>query len=629
MKLPVFKLPLLLVLSLLCACQSVTRTVSVSVESPVDDTVGPYSVSSGGEIGRAFQLEADRSWPEAAEAYETLAKKSSQPKRSYFYIRTALMLYNSGRYDDIQAFFNSLLQTDIVEQDRFYKQTLLSGSLISTGRVDQGLSMLPSMAQLVDDEYKALALGIRARAVQSNGDLLKSVKLRIRMSDYLQTDAALAHNHVLIWDRLNRISETDLLRNLSESKTMILQGWLELNLIARRAEMLPARLEPGLKRWHQQYGQHPAGIRFTANLLEESKRIYLNPGRIALMLPFSRRHQKLAETIQNGFLYAYYEDNDDDAAILEMIDASDDPETFYLQYQQAIGNGAEVIVGPLNKNIVNHLQQQELKVPTLALNYAEYANQPTPNLYQFGLHPEDEARQIADFAFAENQRRAAILIPDTKWGTRLQTAFTEHFESSGGQVIDSGIYPSKKNDYSAAIKKLLNLAGSNQRHRLIQQTLGKQLQFEPRRRQDIDMIFIVGNPRQARLLKPQLKFHHAQGIPVYATSHITTGNRDVDKDRDLDQIRFVDMPWVLSRHDNSDDQRISKLWPGSFNRLFALGMDAYQLIPSLRRLMLYPEISDDHYTGVLSIDQQGRIHRQLSLVTYEKGLIKTINRPAE
>ena len=144
------------------------------------------------------------------------------------------------------------------------------------------------------------------------------------------------------------------------------------------------------------------------------------------------------------------------------------------------------------------------------------------------------------------------------------------------------------------------------------------------------MIFIAANSRQARLIKPQLKFHHAQDLPVYATSHISSSNANPDDDRDLNEILFVDIPWMLDNRNNRDHKQISRLWPDSsqrFSRLFALGIDAYRMIPSLRRLMINPEETALHNTGLLSVDKTGRVKRSLLMATYEKGKTKLLQAP--
>ncbi len=562
--------------------------------------------------------------------YERLSQSSVQPERSAFLIKVALMYYHGELYEEIDPFFASLGEQDILQQDLKYKQTIRAGGYLGDGKIYQGLLALPEIDEVIDYRYKALALNIRSRGVLAIGKPMESARLRMQISQYLKTPQEIERNNDFIWAALNRITESAMLRALSDQQTQEMRGWLELNLIARRSNMLPVKMEPWIDQWYQRYGDHTAAPRYAINLLEESKRIYINPSRIALMLPFSGRLEKVAEAIQNGFLYAYYQDPDQ-VAELEIVNASMDPAEFNLQYQQAIQNGADFIVGPVDKELIDMLQQrEELEVPTLTLNYGNDEDEAGLNLYQFGLRPEDEAEQIADYALAQGRHHAIVLVPDTEWGSRLQRAFSKRFESLGGQVVGSSVYPAKNNDYSAAIKNLLNLTTSNHRKSILQQVIKEQVQFDARRRQDVDMIFIAANSRQARLIKPQLKFHHAQDLPVYATSHISSSTGNPDDDRDLNEILFVDIPWMLNNRNIPDHDQISRLWPDSsqrFSRLFALGIDAYRMIPSLRRLMINPEESLMHNTGQLSVDKNGRVKRSLLLATYENGRARLVQTP--
>ncbi|WP_204324437.1 penicillin-binding protein activator, partial [Stenotrophomonas maltophilia] len=58
------------------------------------------------------------------------------------------------------------------------------------------------------------------------------------------------------------------------------------------------------------------------------------------------------------------------------------------------------------------------------------------------------------------------------------------------------------------------------RAREMQDLLGIQLKSSPRSRSDVDMIFLIANPAQARQIKPTFAFHYAGKIPVYATSQV-------------------------------------------------------------------------------------------------------------
>jgi hypothetical protein len=619
----------------LAACQTGPKSTQPAIagdRSSEPDLNADLSVLTPTEedIIRAFRFEVDEDWLEAAVIYDKLARSSVQPERSKYLIKVALMYYRGGLYDEIDPYFDALSEDDIEESDLKYKQIIQAGGYLGAGKIYQSLLNLPEIEEIEDYPFKALALNIRSRGVLAIGKPLESARMRMQIRDFLKTPEEIEANNDFIWDALNRISEPAMIRALAEPNTDEIRGWLELNLIVRRSNMLPAKMEPWIDQWYQRYSEHPAAAKYAQSLLDESRRVFIQPKHIALMLPFAGRLEKVAEAIQNGFLYAYYQDPGQ-LADLEIINASSDPAEFNLQYEQAIQNGADFVVGPLDKDLVDLLQQREtLDVPTLTLNYGNDQAEARQNLYEFGLRPEDEAVQIADFALAQGRHHALVLVPDTDWGYRLQRAFSKRFESLGGRVVGSNTYPAKKSDYSAPITNLLNLTTSNHRRTILQQTIKEQVKFEARRRQDVDMIFIAANARQARLIKPQLKFHHAQDLPVYATSHISTSNGKATDDRDLDEILFVDIPWMLDNRNNADYRQISNYWPDdsrSFSRLFALGIDAYRMIPSLRRLMINPEETLQFHTGLLSVDKTGRVKRSLLMATYENGKAQLLETP--
>ncbi len=617
-----FKFSLLFIAILLSACS--TTTVIKPVDSTAQTTVEDELIAKNYEL--------DQQWDLAEEMYRYLVARTVQPDRSRYLQKVALMLYRAGRFDEIEAYYQTLQDDELIGDDIIHRDVLLSGVYFQNGKTYQSLGNLPELDDILAPEYKALALNIRSLGVLAIGKPLESAMLRIEIGKHLQTDMEIRENHEFIWDALHRITETNIIKALSQPQDDTLRGWLELNLIARRSNMLPEKIEPWIGQWHDLYWGHEASLSFADILLNESRLIYIDPDRIALLLPFSDKLANVAKAIQNGFLYAYYNDPEEKPQ-LEIVNVSSDPVDFSLQYNQAIQNGADFIVGPLDKKLVNELLiSDSLRVPTLTLNYADDGSYGINNLYQFGLRPEDEAEQIADYALVSGLYHAVTLTPNTRLGDRLKNAFSERFEALGGQVVDSASYQAKKNDYSKSIKQLLNLTGSEKRHSLIQQITGTKSEFIPRRRQDVDMVFISGNPRQARLIKPQLKFHHAKDLPVYTTSGISSSITDENADRDLNEILYVDTPWALNSSESEDFQRISGMWPKlsqRYAKFFALGIDAYQLIPSLRRLMINPGENVALNTGTISVDNKGRIHRELMLATYEKGLARLLKESVE
>lgn len=607
------RLVLLLVLSAgLFSCQTIT---------PVPPVAEPTEEQMIAEQ-QAQAFEQQGLWPEAALQYAQLAETGIPAKQDEYRIKSAQMEIRQDRLLEAADQLNQVDRDKLTERLLNWIAVLDSVIAFEAGKTYQSLANLPDPDQLTDAGFTRIAVITRSRGLLAIGKPLDSVKLLVDSDTLFAEPNEQPLLQTQIWDSLQHMSEPAILRGLSTQQTIPLRGWLELNLIARRSQMLPSRMEPWLRTWKERYSENLLAANYAELLLEQSRSVYINPTRIALLLPLSGKYQAVSEAIQNGFLQAYYQDAQ--RPDLEIIAISDKPEDFFQSYHQAISNGADMIIGPLDKSLIDQMViNGNLQVPTLSLNYSDM-ERTTANLFQFGLRPEDEAEQIADIVLDHGLYHALTLTPDTSLGERLKTAFEARFSKLGGQVMAAQTYPSKNNDYSRQIKRMLNLDRSESRHTILGQIIGQSSEFIPRRRQDVDVIFISGNPRQARLIKPQLKFHHALDLPVYATSSISSTEHSTDVDRDLNGILFIDAPWSFKTDTDPDKQTVKSLWPQQverYGRFFALGVDSYRLIPSLKRLQITQGETLSLNSGRISIDELGRIRRQLQLATFEKGRI--------
>jgi len=172
---------------------------------------------------------------------------------------------------------------------------------------------------------------------------------------------------------------------------------------------------------------------------------------------------------------------------------------------------------------------------------------------------------------------------------------------------------------------MLNLNSSEGRKSALSVLLDTKIKFRPRRRQDLDIVFLVSRPVTGRLIKPQINFYQAHDIPVYSTSHIYSGTRDIVNDTDLNQVTFGDMPWLLLDDKRSQMLRASVASQtqarGSLERLFALGMDAYLLSRVIPYLEGKPSLLLRGVSGErLSLDKNGHIRRQLTWARFEEGV---------
>jgi outer membrane PBP1 activator LpoA protein len=214
-----------------------------------------------------------------------------------------------------------------------------------------------------------------------------------------------------------------------------------------------------------------------------------------------------------------------------------------------------------------------------------------------------------------------VLVPAGDWGARVLAAFKQELTAGGGDVIATATIDASRTDYSPAITEVLRISDSSARYKRLESVLGTKLQFEPRRRADIEFIFAPAQAATERLLRPQLRFHYAGDIPTYATSDAF--EPDMRANEDLEGLMFPDMPWILGG-DFPDAVRAAThdAWPngGPYRgRLFAFGFDAFRLAQALPHHGVANSVSVEGLTGRLSLDSDHRVRRELGWAQVHNG----------
>jgi outer membrane PBP1 activator LpoA protein len=426
--------------------------------------------------------------------------------------------------------------------------------------------------------------------------------------------------HNEIWDAINSFSSIQLNNFANTADSYQSRGWVELaRVVTSEAYSIRSQLD-AITQWQRIWSQHPAAQQLPLQLEKLAQTWEQRPKHIALILPLQ---DSAGRAIQEGFLSAYYAalDVSRDVPKISVFDSSNQT-TIYRIYDAAVASGADLIIGPLYKQLVNQLQQlDELPVPTLALNYADESNSSSPNLTQFGLAPEDEIEQAVDLAWQAGHRNAAIIIPQSNDYQRLQQAFANSWAGRGGNLVSQSKF-SGNNDYADVIKRLMAIDSSElRRDRIVQLLPRTSVEFTPRRRGDIDFIFLIANPREGRQIKPTLAFYFAGDIPVYALPSIYDGLDNQSANQDLNGIVFTDAPWILANYDPLKSNTASSLRPaqGPVQRFRAMGIDGFRLYSRLQQFHEEDITSLRGATGILSMDNNGRIHRRLEVARFVDG----------
>lgn len=600
--------------------------------------LGP-SAPSPQELAKAEALAAQNNNLAAAELYQELGERAAGEAHAKLFIKAAEQYRRAMFPEKATALLQSLNQRALPPALRIDYAVVAARLDLQAGNPRQALERVDFASATLPTEQQRDVLAVRGRALFALGAPMDATRLLLQRAALLTTDAASRlDNQRLIWQGLSQARESLSAAGIpDDGKGRLLSGWIQLGAIGQSAWENPEALPAQLDQWARRYSNHPANRFLLAEIRADFIRRFQYPAQLALLLPLSGSYALQAEAVRDGFLAARYHSAANNLPTVRIYDTGGTPTGVLDAFRQARSNGAQFIIGPLTKEglqVLANLPSRD--VPLLGLNYLEVPAgakpQPQNLLYQFGLLPEDEARQAAKRAIADGHTRGVALVPANEWGRRMLLAFKSRFEKLGGTLLDGQSYPPVQNDYSTAIMRVMNLDASQMRYQTLRSTLNLDIHFEPRRRQDVEFVFIAAQPRAAKLLRPQLKFYRAIDLPVYATSHVY--ELDGQADHDLDGIRFADMPWSISPDSDSSElrQTIKNLWPVRYaraGRLYALGFDAYRLIPLLANHAANPLPRPvPGLTGVLSMDKALRIHRDLSWAVFEDGEPELLAPPA-
>ncbi len=362
-----------------------------------------------------------------------------------------------------------------------------------------------------------------------------------------------------------------------------------LKLLPKQRGAISGNLWSKIQRVRQQIIKQSGGGNF-----QGSQTVVLpnNTHKIAVLLPLSGKLGKVGRTILKGIEATKTNSSSGGIQIKSYDVASSDVVT---QYKLAVKQGADVIIGPLDKRRLARLisKQPNLSRPIISLNHLSAGNVKAPAaLYQFGLAPEDEAHQVANFAISRGQKRALVLYPDSSWGKRLGLAFKRMYTSKGGTILTEKAYPNRSGNYKQVLKGALDSAGIS----------------------NIDMIFLAAAPSQARLIRPTLQYLKVDRIPVYATSHIYSGQPNAGRNMDLNGIIYTEIPYILEGSQIGAVNASS----GKYPRLYAMGADAFMIAKNLKKMVQSRRVLSGG-TGMIRLGGNRFLQRQLSWATFKKG----------
>ena len=181
--------------------------------------------------------------------------------------------------------------------------------------------------------------------------------------------------------------------------------------------------------------------------------------RIALILPLTAQGNAglAAQSMKNAAEMALAEFKVSNVQLLVKDDGGS-PQGAQGAAQQAISEGAEIIVGPLFAQSVSAAGQvaRSRNIPVIA--FSTDASVAARGVYLLSFLPETDVRRIVSYAASRGKRSFAALMPDNAYGTVVEAAFQQEVARHGGRVVVLEKYPHDANQTAEAVRRVAQAA---------------------------------------------------------------------------------------------------------------------------------------------------------------------------
>lgn len=583
-------------------------------------------------------------------------------------------LIQEGKLSQATEQFNALPTQLAQPQQR--EQQLLKAEIAAANNDSTGtasaLQGLDVNALSADQQARYCQAQINAHQGQPSADLLRAY---IAQEPQLKGDEH-QKNIDQTWVALTQMSPQAASSILINANENILAGWIDLLTTYQNNRESSDQLKAALSDWQTRYPRHPAAQTLPTPLASGQTALPVSGGGIgggiALLLPLNGQAQVFANAIQQGFNAAksgqasmtYTAPADsafaatDNGAVTSISSApyatsasvapAAMPETtnsvpvkVYDTTSQPVANlvaqaqkdGASLIVGPLLKNDVEQLANQQPAVNILALNQPEHV-QNTPNMCFFALSPEDEARDAAQFIHRQGKQQPLLLVPRGALGDRVINAFAQAWQSQGGNTLLQQRFGNTA-ELKQAINSGAGLSLNGQPVNVISSaarpgtTIGGltiPTQIEPTvstsGSSNVDAVYILATPDELALIKPMIDMRTtSQSRPaLFASSRSFQAGLGPDFRLEMEGLQFSEIP-LLAGSNPALMQQVASQFKNDYSlvRLYAMGMDAWALANHFADLRQASGQQITGATGTLTASADCVINRQLTWLQYRQG----------
>lgn len=177
--------------------------------------------------------------------------------------------------------------------------------------------------------------------------------------------------------------------------------------------------------------------------------------RVALILPFGQPGQTaaIAKAMKQAGELALF-DRDDAQFQLLTFDDKGTPDGARTAADQAVKEGAEIVLGPLYSQSVSAVAAVARQARLPVIGFSNDRTAAGNGVYLISFLAETEVERVVSFAAAQGKRRFAAIVSDDPYGRVAEEAFKAAVGRAGGTVVVTERYPVQANGMLEPARRL-------------------------------------------------------------------------------------------------------------------------------------------------------------------------------
>jgi len=224
------------------------------------------------------------------------------------------------------------------------------------------------------------------------------------------------------------------------------------------------------------------------------------PVRVALLLPFNSSRanvRQVSSALYNAAQLALFEFGNPNLLLIPK-DTGDGAESAANAARSAIGEGAELILGPLFAEQVSAVAPVAFSARVPVVAFSTDVTVAGHGVHLLSFPPEQDVERIVDYAGLRGIKTFAALIPQGEYGDRVRMAFERATQQRNLRVTTIETYPAQSQGMYDPVKRL---AGANAQQDMTQPgNVARDLPFQA--------LFLPEGGAQLRLLAPLLPYYN-------------------------------------------------------------------------------------------------------------------------